>query len=368
MNNSFGNLFRITTFGESHGKGIGVVVDGCPAGLEVREEDIQKELNRRRPGQSEITTSRKEGDRVEILSGIYEGKTLGTSIGLLIANSDAKSQSYNHLRNLYRPGHADYTYESRFEWRDWRGGGRASARETAARVAAGAIAKLMLKRLVDVETLAWVDQIRHVRSKVAFSDVTREPIESNIVRCPDAEAAELMIEEIKRAKKGRDSVGGIVMFKIDNCPAGFGAPIFNKLTAEIAKACMSMPATRSIRFGLGERAALLTGFEHNDPIVLKEDRRIGTSSNNAAGMLGGISNGEPIYGAVTLKPPASINREQSTLNRQREETTFKTGGRHDPCVLPRAVPIVEAMINLVLADHLLLYCISEINRLHKIFR
>ena len=226
----------------------------------------------------------------------------------------------------------------------------------------------MLKKLVGIETLAWVDQIYHIHSKIVDSDITSEMIESNVVRCPDSDAAELMVKEIQKAKKERNSVGGIVKFKVSNCPAGFGAPVFNKLTAEISKACMSMPATRSIRFGLGEKAACMTGFEHNDPIILKEGRRIGTATNNAGGMLGGISNGELIYGAITFKPPASINKEQTTLNCQREEITFKTGGRHDPCVLPRAVPIVEAMINLVLADHLLLYCVSEMGRLHKIFR
>ncbi len=367
MNNSFGNIFRITTFGESHGKGIGVVIDGCPAGLKVRVEDIQFELDRRRPGQSNITTSRKERDCVEILSGIYQETTLGTSIALLIKNSDAKTQSYNHLRDLYRPGHADYTYDCRYGFRDWRGGGRASARETAARVAAGAVAKLILKELINVETLAWVNQIHHVHASVNMENITSELIENNAVRCPDSAATKEMESAIIKAKKGRNSVGGIIKFKVNNCPAGLGAPIFNKLTAEIAKACMSIPATRNVSFGLGEKAAELTGYEHNDLFVIKENNKIGTSSNNAGGVLGGISNGEVIYGSITFKPTATINKEQATVNCHGEELTFKAGGRHDPCVLPRAVPIVEAMINLVLVDHVLLYAISNMARLHKIF-
>ncbi|MCP4751437.1 MAG: chorismate synthase [Proteobacteria bacterium] len=367
MGNTFGRLFRVSTFGESHGKALGVVIDGCPAGLEIASEEIQHQLDRRKPGQSEITTSRSEADRVQILSGVFEGVSLGTSIGLTISNTDAKSSSYTDLKDLYRPGHADYTYDARYGIRDWRGGGRASARETAVRVAAGAVAGIMLRELVGLRTLAWVDRIYTIEADIDPMEVTAENIEKSLVRCPHGPASEKMVEAVKAAKKQGNSLGGRIRFRIDGCPAGLGAPVFDKLTAELAKACMSIPAARSVGFGLGERAAELTGAEHNDPFMVKEGRRIGTETNRAGGMLGGISTGEQIYGAVSFKPTATIRQEQKTVTKNLEETLFQAGGRHDPCVLPRAVPIVEAMLDLVIADQILLYSIATMDRLKKIF-
>ncbi len=367
MGNTFGNLFRVTTFGESHGKALGVVVDGCPAGLEIATEEIQFELNRRKPGQSKITTNRSEADRVQLLSGIFQGVSLGTSIGMMILNADAKSSAYNDLKELYRPGHADYTYDARYGVRDWRGGGRASARETSARVAAGTVAKIMLRELLGLETLAWVEQIYDVKATIDLEDVVSDRIDGNLVRCPDEQAAKKMIAAISEAKKQGNSLGGKIRFRIDRCPAGFGAPVFDKLTADLAKACMSIPATRSVGFGLGEKAVEMTGYEHNDPFVV-DGNRIGTETNKAGGVLGGISSGEQIYGEIVFKPTPTIQREQKTVSKDRRETSFKARGRHDPCVLPRAVPIVEAMLNLVLADHLLQYSIATMDRLQKIFQ
>ncbi len=367
MGNTFGRLFSITTFGESHGKALGAVVDGCPAGLEIAEKAIQYQLDRRKPGQSKITTNRSEADTVQILSGVYEGRSLGTSIGMLIANQDARSASYKDMRDLYRPGHADYTYDARYGFRDWRGGGRASARETAARVAAGAIAGILIKELARIECLAWVEQIHKIKSDIELESVDATGVESNIVRCPDQTAAEKMIEAITQAKQKGNSLGGKIRFRIDNCPPGLGSPVFDKLTAEMAGGLMSIPATRSVAFGLGEAAIEMTGEEHNDPFVMDEQQRISTETNNAGGMLGGISNGQPIYGTVCFKPTATILRTQKSVSRQGENIEFKARGRHDPCVLPRAVPIVEAMLNLVLADHMLQFAIATTGRLKQIF-
>ena len=367
MGSVLGKLFRVSTFGESHGKALGVVIDGCPAGLEISVETIQAQLDRRKPGQSKITTNRDEADTVQILSGVYDGLTLGTAIGLIIFNKDAKSTAYSDLKELYRPSHADYTYEARYSHRDWRGGGRASARETAARVAAGAIAGELLKKLSRTESLAWVEQVHHLKASVDRTTVTKKAVEANIVRCPDETIAEEMISAIKAAKSEGNSLGGKVGFRINHCPPGFGAPVFDKLTADFAKAIMSIPATRSVNFGLGEAAAEMTGEEHNDPFCVKENQVIGTVTNNAGGILGGISNGEQIYGTVSFKPTATILRPQKTVNRDKKEIEFKARGRHDPCVLPRAVPIVEAMLNLVLVDHLLQYSIASMERLRRIF-
>lgn len=367
MSNTFGNLFRVTTFGESHGPGLGVVIDGCPAGLKISIDDIQLELNRRKPGQSKITTGRSETDRVQILSGIFEGISLGTPIAMIIMNSDADSPAYDNLKDLYRPGHADFTYEMRYGVRDWRGGGRASARETVARVASGAIAQIMLKELAGLETLAWVDQIHNLKADINLQDVTKNEVEKNMVRCPDQRTAGEMITAISEAKARGDSLGGKIGFRIDNCPAGLGAPVFDKLTAELARACMSIPASRTVSFGLGSKVLEMTGYEHNDRFVIKNGKRIGTETNNAGGLLGGISNGEQIYGTVVFKPVATIGRRQKTISTSFKEIEFQAGGRHDPCVLPRAVPIVEAMINLVMADHILQYSIATIDRLKKIF-
>jgi chorismate synthase len=367
MRNTFGRLFRVSTFGESHGKALGVVVDGCPAGLEIAKKTVQFQLDRRRPGQSKITTNRSEADRVQILSGVFEGKSLGTPIGILIENQDARSAAYEGMRDTYRPGHADYTYDARFQHRDWRGGGRASARETAARVAAGAIAGIMIKELTGMESLAWVEQIHTIKAEIDQESVDMEKVESNIVRCPDAAAAEMMIDAISNAKQKGNSLGGRIRFKIDNCPSGLGSPVFGKLTAEIAGALMSIPASRSVGFGLGEAAIEMTGEEHNDLFYADEERNIATLTNNAGGVLGGISNGEVIYGTVSFKPTATILRSQKSVNRKGENIEFKARGRHDPCVLPRAVPIVEAMLNLVMADHLLQYAIAATGRLKKVF-
>lgn len=367
MGSIFGRVFQVSTFGESHGKAVGVIVEGCPSGLEISSEEIQQQMDRRKPGQSKITTHRLESDEVWILSGIFEGKTLGTSIGLLINNKDARSDAYDNMKDLFRPGHADYTYYARYDHRDWRGGGRASARETAARVAAGAIAGKFLKEAGGIESLAWVEEIHHHKADVDRERVTPEQVEANIVRCPDASAADQMIASIEAAKNQGDSLGGKIGFRVTNCPPGLGAPVFDKLTADIAKALISIPASRSVGFGLAEKAVELTGREHNDPFIINEKGDIRTDGNNAGGVLGGISNGEMIWGTVTFKPTATILQEQQTVSLNKDEVTFTAKGRHDPCVLPRAVPIVEAMLNLVLADHLLQYATATMKRIKTIF-
>ena len=364
MNNSFGHSFVITTFGESHGVGLGVVVDGCPAGLALCEEDIQRELDRRKPGQSKITTSRKEEDRVQVLSGIYQGLTLGTPIGMVVYNGDAKSDHYDDLKNLYRPGHADFTYDARFGFRDHRGGGRASNREAVGRVAGGAVAKALLESLVGTSCLSWVEQVHHTKAEVDLLGVTLEAVEATEVRCPDPKTAPQMIEEILAAKSKGNSLGGKIGFVVKGLPAGLGAPVFDKLTADLAKALLSIPASRSVSFGLGEDSILLTGQEHNDLFVPKQGR-IGTATNRAGGVLGGMSNGEPLWGHVTFKPTATLLMDQESVNQQGERVTFKAKGRHDPCVLPRAVPNVDAMVNLVLADHLLRFACADLSRLKK---
>jgi len=362
MGNSFGNIFRITTFGESHGAGLGVIIDGCPAGLEITEKEIQFELDRRRPGQSKITTSRKEPDQVQILSGIKDGVTLGTSIGLMIPNSDAKSSSYDNLAELYRPSHADYTYDARYGLRDHRGGGRASNRETAARVAAGAIAKKLLSVLCGAQALAWVESIHEIGSRVNPESVTLEAIEANAVRCPDQDAAKIMFDAVAKAKSEGNSLGGIIAFRVKGLPAGLGSPVFDKITATISHALMSIPATRSIGFGLGESASRMKGSDHNDPLILK-DGRVATPDNRAGGVLGGITSGEDLYGRLSFKPTATLFLEQQTLTSKLEPVSFKAQGRHDPCVVPRAAPIVEAMLHLVLADELLSFSIANVDRL-----
>lgn len=367
MGSVFGKMFRVSTFGESHGKAIGVTIDGCPAGLPITEEMIQLQLDRRKPGQSKITTNRDEADSVQILSGVYDGLSLGTSIALLIFNKDARSASYSDLKDLYRPSHADYTYEARYSHRDWRGGGRSSARETAARVAAGAVAGALLKELTQTESLAWVEQIHQIKASVDRLNVSNQQVEANIVRCPDETVADQMIEAIKDAKSKGNSLGGKIVFRVNQCPAGFGAPVFDKLTADIAKAIMSIPATRSVSFGLGDAAMEMTGEEHNDPFCITETGQISTVTNKAGGVLGGISSGEQIYGAVAFKPTATILTPQKTVSKDKQEIEFRARGRHDPCVLPRAVPIVESMLNLVLVDHLLQYSVATMDRLRKIF-
>jgi chorismate synthase len=352
MGDTFGSLFRISTFGESHGGGVGVVVEGCPAGVPLVESDIQPELDRRRPGQSAITSQRKEPDTCRILSGTFEGRTLGSAIAILVMNEDARPEAYEEMKDLYRPSHADYTYEAKYGIRNWQGGGRASARETIGRVAAGAIARKLLRAYFRTETVAWVSQIHQIVAVVNEEEVTAQAVEANIVRCPDPLAARRMIEHIEEVRKAGDSVGGIIVVRVRGCPPGLGEPVFDKLTADLAKGVMSLPAARGVEFGLGFESVLLTGSEHNDPFELR-DGRVRTKSNRSGGIQGGISNGENIRLRIAFKPTATIAHPQETVSRDGQSVTFRGRGRHDPCVLPRAVPMVEAMVNLVLIDHAL---------------
>jgi chorismate synthase len=353
MGNTFGHLFRITTFGESHGGGVGVVIDGCPPLLEISEAEIQVELDRRKPGQSKITTPRKEEDLCEILSGVFEGKTTGTSIAILVRNKDARSQDYDEMSVKYRPSHADATYDAKYGIRTWQGGGRSSARETIGRVAAGAIARKILKQVAGVEIVAYVKRIKDLEASIDPSTVTLEQVESNIVRCPDAESAERMIELIDRIRKEKDSLGGVVECVVRNVPKGLGEPVFDKLEADLAKSVMSLPATKGFEIGSGFAGTTMTGSEHNDEFYIDEKGETRTVTNRSGGIQGGISNGENILMRIAFKPTATIGKEQRTVSREGEETTLAAKGRHDPCVLPRAVPMVEAMVALVLCDHLL---------------
>ena len=351
--NSFGQLFRITTFGESHGGAVGVVVDGCPPGIEITEEEIQAALDRRRPGQSKITTPRKEADKIHILSGYFEGKTTGTPILLVAYNEDTKPEDYLALKDLYRPSHADYTYEAKYGARDWRGSGRASARETLARVAAGAIAQKYLKEKLGIEIISYVDQVGDIKADVDFNTVKAEEIESNIIRCPDQKTAEKMIELIDSVRKDGDSIGGIIQGVIKNVPAGLGEPVFEKLNSDLGKAMLSINAVKGFDIGLGFRSVGMRGSEHNDPFYTDEKGKIRTKTNNAGGTIGGISSGETIHFRVAFKPVSTIEKEQDTVKRGGEATKLEAAGRHDPCVLPRAVPIVDAMSALVIMDHYL---------------
>jgi chorismate synthase len=346
--NSFGHLFRITTFGESHGPALGVVIDGCPAGLEITREEIQKELDRRKPGQNALTTPRDEGDQVEILSGLFEDKTTGTPIALLIRNTSARSQDYEAIKNLYRPGHADFTYEAKYGFRDWRGSGRASARETVARVAAGAVAKKLLSTL-GVRLFAYVSQVGQVQGQQVQEDF----IEQNPLRCADPSMVDAMIAQVEAAKEDQDSVGGVIEVQALGVPAGWGEPVFHKLSADLAQALMSLPAVKGFEIGDGFAAAALRGSQNNDAWVQK-DGRIGTATNHAGGIVGGLSTGEPLLLRLAFKAPSSIAKTQNTVDQNGETAQIQVEGRHDPCVLPRAVPIVEAMTALVLADHALL--------------
>ncbi len=353
MGNTFGHLFRVTTFGESHGGGVGVTIDGCPPLLEITQEEIQKELDRRRPGQSKITTPRKEADTCEILSGIFEGKTLGTPIAILVRNKDTRPQDYDEMAQSYRPSHADATYDAKYGIRNWQGGGRSSARETIGRVAAGAIAKKILAIVANVEIVAYVKRIKDLEAVIDSSTVTLEQVESNIVRCPDAESAERMIELIEQVGRQGDSIGGVVECVARNVPKGLGSPVFDRIEADIAKGVMSLPATKGFEIGSGFAGTLLNGSEHNDEFYTDENGEVRTVTNRSGGVQGGISNGENIILRVAFKPTATIRKEQRTVNKEGEEMLLKGKGRHDPCVLPRAVPMVEAMVALVLCDHLL---------------
>ncbi len=353
MGNTFGHLFRITTFGESHGGGVGVVIDGCPPLIEISEAEIQAELDRRRPGQSKITTPRKEADRCEILSGVFQGKTLGTPIAILVRNQDQRPQDYSQMTTAYRPSHADATYDAKYGIRNYQGGGRSSARETIGRVAAGAIAKKILHQYGGVEIVAYVKRIQDLEAVVDPETVTLAAVESNIVRCPDQDAAERMIDRIEQMRDAGDSIGGVVECVARRVPRGLGAPVFDKLEADLAKAVMSLPATKGVELGSGFAGTLLTGSEHNDEFYLDEAGDWRTRTNRSGGTQGGISNGESIVMRVAFKPTATIRKAQNTVTNTGEETVLAAKGRHDPCVLPRAVPMVEAMVALVLCDHLL---------------
>src|SRR5579862_1716027 len=352
MANSFGHLFRITTWGESHGGGVGVVVDGCPPKIELTETDIQPDLDRRRPGQSKIVSPRKEADRVQILSGTFEGKTLGTPISMWVKNEDARPEAYSEMATKFRPSHADYTYQAKYGIRNWQGGGRTSARETIGRVAAGAIAKKLLRERYGVEVLAYVKQVQRIMAEVNPETVKFAEIESNIVRCPDPKAAEKMIRLIEKMRKAGDTVGGIVQGVARGVPAGWGEPVFDRLEADLGKAMLSLPASKGFDIGSGFGSIELTGREHNDPFRAKAGK-VYTTSNRSGGIQGGISNGQTIYFRVAFKPVATVMHEQETIDTDLHNTTLTGRGRHDPCVLPRAVPMVEAMTALVLVDHAL---------------
>lgn len=358
MGNSFGRVFRISTFGESHGRGLGVIIDGCPAGLAIDEEFIRKELQRRKPGQSKITTQRKEEDEFQILSGIFEGKSTGTPIALVILNTDQKSKDYTHIADKFRPSHADYTYFEKYGIRDYRGGGRSSARETAARVAAGAIAKMLLAHY-GIRINAYVSQVGDLSLNKPYQELDFEETEKNIVRCPDPVMAEQMIDFIDEVRKDRDTVGGIVSCVAQHVPPGLGEPVFDKLHADLGKAMLSINAVKGFEYGSGFEGVAMRGSEHND-LFYQEEGKIKTKTNYSGGIQGGISNGEDIYFRVAFKPVATIMQDQESINESGETTTVSGKGRHDPCVVPRAVPIVEAMCALVLADYLLLSRLSKL--------
>ncbi|MGA1238302.1 MAG: chorismate synthase [Limisphaerales bacterium] len=352
MGNTFGELFCITTWGESHGGGVGVVIDGCPPGLALSEADIQPDLDRRRPGQSSIVTPRKETDTIQILSGTFEGRTLGTPISMWVKNQDARPDAYSEMARKYRPSHADYTYQAKFGIRNWQGGGRTSARETIGRVAAGAVAKKLLKELFGVEVLAAVQQVQKISTPIDPDQLRAEDVEANIVRCPDPKTAEKMIRLIEKMRRTGNTVGGVVLGVARNVPPGWGEPVFDRLEADLAKAMLSLPASRGFEIGSGFDSVKLTGLEHNDPFR-NQRGRIRTTSNRSGGIQGGISNGETIYFRVPFKPVATVMHQQPTVDTQGRNTSLKGRGRHDPCVLPRAVPIVEAMTALVLIEHAL---------------
>ena len=353
MGSSFGDLFRVSTFGESHGGGVGVIVEGCPPRLTLDLDAVQADLDRRRPGQSHITTPRKEADRVEVLSGLIDDTTLGTPIAMLVRNKDQRPGDYKEMAVAFRPSHADATYQAKYGIQARSGGGRASARETIGRVAAGAIAKQLLHKASGTEVLAWVKRIHTLEASIDAATVTPEAIESNIVRCPDAGMAQQMIERIESIGRDGDSCGGVIECVVRHPAIGLGMPVFDKLEADLAKAVMSLPATKGFEIGSGFDGTLLRGSEHNDAFLPSEDGRLRTATNNSGGIQGGISNGEPIVLRVAFKPTATIRKEQQTIDSDGNATTLAAKGRHDPCVLPRAVPMVEAMVALVLADHLL---------------
>lgn len=351
--NTFGTAFRITTFGESHGGAVGCIIDGCPAGLPLDEELIQQDLDKRRPGQSDITTPRKEEDKVHIQSGVFDGKTTGTPICLVVHNKDAHSNDYDHLKDVFRPSHADFTYKQKYGIRDHRGGGRASARETVARVAAGAVARLFLKTMLGVEIVAFVERVKDIGSEVDINTVTSKQVESTRVRCPDTVAANKMIELIKQTGEDGNSLGGVIRCVILNVPAGLGEPVFDKISARLGLAMLSIPATKGFEIGSGFSGTYTTGKDNNDEFYT-ENGTVHTRTNNSGGIQGGITNGEPIHFRVAFKPTSTIRKEQKTVDTKGTEVMLAAHGRHDPCVLPRAVPIVEAMAALTILDYYLL--------------
>jgi chorismate synthase len=352
MGNSFGQLFRITTWGESHGGGVGVVIDGCPPRLGLVEADIQPDLDRRRPGQSAIVSPRKEADRVEILSGTFGGKTLGTPISMWVRNEDARPEAYSEMATKFRPSHADYTYQAKFGIRNWQGGGRTSARETIGRVAAGAVAKKLLREQFGVEIIAYVQRVQGIEARVDPDTVKQKQVEASMVRCPDPGAAQRMIQLIEKMRRAGNSVGGVIECAGRGVPAGWGEPVFDRLEADLGRGMLSLPASKGFEIGSGFAGTYLTGLQHNDAFRSRGGK-VRTLTNRSGGIQGGISNGETIYFRVAFKPVATVMHEQQTVDVNLKNTTLKARGRHDPCVLPRAVPMVEAMAALVLADHAL---------------
>ena len=352
MSNSYGTLFKISTFGESHGEAVGVIVDGCPAGIDVDIDFIQNELDRRKPGQSKITTQRKEEDRIEILSGVFEGKSTGSPIAMMVRNADARSKDYSHIAEKFRPSHADYTYHVKYGVRDYRGGGRSSARETLARVAAGALAKIVLSQL-GISIQAYVSQVGPLKLTKTYQQLDLSKTEDNILRCPDAAMAEEMIAFIDQTRKDCDTVGGVVSAVIKGCPVGLGEPAFDKLHAELGKAMLSINAVKGFEYGSGFEGVEMFGSQHNDKFVMK-DGKVTTETNYSGGIQGGISNGEDIYFRVAFKPVATLMKDQESIDAAGNTTTVSGKGRHDPCVVPRAVPIVEAMAAIVILDYYLI--------------
>ncbi len=349
MSSIFGNLFKLATFGESHGPSVGVVVDGCPSGLSISEAEIQIDLDRRRPGQSKLTTPRQEADAVRIVSGIFEGRTTGSPIAMMVDNTDQRSHDYSDMTELYRPSHADYTYDLKYGFRDHRGGGRASARETIGRVAAGAIARKILNQVCGTEVLAYVSQVGMEDCSIDPLSVTLAQVEESLARCPDPEASARMVAAIEAARKDQDSLGGVVQLVVKNPPPGIGEPVFHRVEAELARAFLSLPATKGFEIGSGFAGTRLRGSEHND-VFINKSGHIGTETNRSGGVQGGITNGEPILCRVAFKPTATISKPQRTVDHEGHEAVLKAKGRHDPCVLPRAVVLVEAMASLVLVD------------------
>ncbi|MFN8769965.1 MAG: chorismate synthase [Neisseriaceae bacterium] len=350
--NSFGKLFKLTTCGESHGGAVAVILDGCPPGIEINEAEIQHELDRRKPGQSHITTPRAESDIIHILSGVFEGKTTGTPILMLAYNKDTKSEDYDELKKAFRPSHADFTYLAKYGIRDYRGSGRASARETLARVAAGVIAKKYLEKELNVKVLSYVEQVGEIKANIDMNLVTPSNIDANIIRCPDTKIANHMINLVEEVKNNGDSIGGIIRCVMRNVPAGLGEPVFDKLHADLGKAILSINAVKGFEIGAGFSSVGLLGSQHNDPLYLNEGK-VATRTNYAGGVVGGISNGEDIYFRAVFKPVSTIMKEQTTLNLEHKEVLLTGKGRHDPCVLPRAVPVVDAMAAIVIMDHYL---------------